>query len=91
MRALRLKKGAVVKILHSPYAGVSVGELGKVDCQYTDKATKEPGYGVEFEKVWPQTYINEKFEKRVMWFPLDAVEYVPPSVLKAAIVQTKKK
>lgn len=93
MKQPRHKKGSVVRILHSPYAGVNVGDLGKVDGQHADEKTKEPGYGVEFQKVWPQTYINEKpvFQKRVMWFPVDAVEWVPSAELEKAVAATEKK
>jgi len=58
------KRGDTVMVVHSPYAGVSVGEKGVVECLL------KQGYGVAFTKTWPATSINEKppTAKRVMFF-----------------------
>lgn len=94
LQFMRAKKGDTVKIAHSVYAGVSIGELGVVECLHADPRTEEAGYGVTFSKFWPQTFINEAphYETRVMWFPVDAVEVIPPEeVATLQLAEEKKK
>lgn len=87
----RAKVGDTVKILHSVFSDVSVGETGEVECLATDPSTHEKGYGVKFTKFWSCTFINEKppFDTRVLWFPLDAVKVLTPD--QVAALQEKEK
>lgn len=58
------RRGNKVTITHSVYSGVSIGEVGTVEC------LNRLGYGIAFTKTWPATVINAKppFEKRVLFF-----------------------
>jgi hypothetical protein len=69
-RKHKYKHGDTVTIVHSVYAGISVGEQGVVECLV------KQGYGVAFTKTWPCTFINEKpsFGKRVMFFERSEVK-----------------
>jgi hypothetical protein len=60
----KFEVGQKVTVTHSVYSGISVGEVGIVDCR------PKQGYGVAFTKHWPVTVINEKpvFGRRVLFF-----------------------
>lgn len=64
------KRGGQVTVTNSVYSGVTVGDVGTVECLL------KPGYGVAFTKTWPATVINEKppYGKRVLFFEHGEVE-----------------
>lgn len=90
---MRANTGDYVKITHSTYSGVTVGEVGVVNSLHDDPATHEPGYGVEFTKFWPQTDINSRppFATRILWFPIDAAERMTPEQYSAYQLEQAKK
>lgn len=76
----RPKPGEYVKITNSCYSDIRIGEIGKMECSYSDPTTDEPGYGIIFTKFWSIAISHQKppFESRILWFPIDAVEVCIP-------------
>jgi hypothetical protein len=66
MKTNKFKVGQTVTITGSKHSGVNIGEEGVVDCIIP----QQDGYGVAFDKSWPETFVNEKPPKgkRVLFF-----------------------
>lgn len=67
MKDRKFKAGDEVKVLRSTHSGIGPADIGTVSHILPDK---EKGYGVSFEKVWPQilSHVAPTAERRTIYF-----------------------